>query len=199
MSEIQLVVGLQNPGAQYQLTRHNLGGEVLQAFAKKWGFSFQKEKKFLGLFAKGNFSGRSLCLLLPETYMNLSGRSLQKVAHFYKMEPENILVACDDTAFPLGSVRLRSQGSHGGHNGLLSVEEALQTRSYPRLRVGIGQSQGPTLSAYVLQRFKATEEEAYKLALEQGTWALEQALEKPFDLAMNVVNAPLDKNRKQHN
>lgn len=194
---LQLIVGLGNPGAKYARTRHNLGIEVLQAFAKKWNFSFKEESKFHGFFAKGNYKGENLLLLFPLTYMNESGRAVQKVIQYFKIAPEEILVACDDIAFPLGELKLKSQGSHGGHNGLRSIESALSSRSYPRLRLGIGQKGGPSLTSHVLGKFSLEESEDLKKAINSGVWAIEACLDLPIAKAMSKINEKVSKKEKR--
>ena len=197
---MQLIVGLGNPGAEYAQTRHNLGVEVVQAFAKKWNFSFKKENKFHGLFAKGSYKGENLLLLFPLTYMNESGRAVQKVIQYFKVAPQEVLIACDDIAFPLGELKLKSQGSHGGHNGLRSIEQELGSRSYLRLRLGIGQKGGPSLADHVLGKFSQSESEKLKLVIDKGVWALETCLDQSVDKAMNLVNEKAgDKEKREKN
>jgi PTH1 family peptidyl-tRNA hydrolase len=131
-----LIVGLGNIGSEYANTRHNIGFKILDYVANAEGISFQTQK--LGDVAELKIKGRTLLLLKPNTYMNLSGKAVQYYMQHYKISLENILVVTDDLALEVGTIRLRLKGSHGGHNGLRNIEEVLQTQQYPRLRFGIG-------------------------------------------------------------
>ena len=157
----RLIVGLGNPGVRYTDTRHNFGFIVLKALADKMGASFKTESKFSGSLAKAKIGDLDLFLLLPTTYMNLSGQAVQKAKSFFKVSLENTLVVCDDADIPFGTLRLREEGGSGGHNGLKSVAECLTSSSYPRLRMGIGKPTLGSLESFVLERF--SEEEASQL------------------------------------
>lgn len=183
---IKLIVGLGNPGLLYTKTRHNVGFIVVRAWAKRHGFRFKNDRRFLGKWAKGAVKEHALALLLPTTYMNLSGRAVARLVHFLKIPLKDLLVVADDVALPLGQVRLRPSGSSGGHNGLISIEQELSSADYPRLRVGIGR--GEVLKDHVLGRF--TKEELK--GLEEGQRRAEEALalwlEQGIDRAMGQVN-----------
>jgi peptidyl-tRNA hydrolase, PTH1 family len=146
MSETQsisLIVGLGNPGAEYERTRHNIGFMAIDRLATSWSISLGKEKRFYGIFGEGRLSTRlassgKIRLLKPTTYMNVSGQSVRACADWFKGNPENILVVYDDMDLPLGKLRLRSSGSAGGHNGMKSIISHLGTQNFPRLRLGIG-------------------------------------------------------------
>lgn len=131
-----LIVGLGNMGAEYDNTRHNVGFEVLDALAKKYEVSFKQEQH--GDLAEFKFKGRTFVLLKPSTYMNLSGKAVRFWGQKKKILPENLLVVVDDLNLPYGKMRLRSKGNDGGHNGLKNINEVLNTSSYSRLRIGIG-------------------------------------------------------------
>lgn len=134
---IQLIVGLANPLAEYGKTRHNAGAWLLEALAEKWGVTLRAEKKFhgaLGLFQIGNLSVR---LLIPSYYMNQNGICVAAVAKFYNILPQSILVAHDELDFPAGVVRLKEGGGHGGHNGLRNVIDQLKSNEFRRVRIGI--------------------------------------------------------------
>src|SRR5258708_5742010 len=133
-----LIVGLGNPGREYALTRHNMGYLIVQAFAKAQEWNFKEEMYFEAHVAKGTIEGIKVQLLLPTTYMNLSGRSVQRYVEFYKIPVEGLIVVVDDVALDFGQLRLRTMGSPGGHNGLKSIQYALGTHHYKRLRIGIG-------------------------------------------------------------
>lgn len=172
-----LVLGLGNPGPKYRETRHNAGFLVADALAEELGISFKGESKFLSEMASVRFETRRLIIAKPQTYMNLSGRALQKLMSFYAIQPDQLLVVCDDADIPFTKIRLRAEGSCGGQNGLRSVEESLQTASYPRLRIGIGRSDEIPLDAYVLTRFSDSELAEMRLVQQRAveiikTWAL---------------------------
>jgi peptidyl-tRNA hydrolase, PTH1 family len=140
---ISLIVGLGNPGAEYERTRHNIGFMAIDRLATSWSISLGKEKRFYGLFGEGRLSPRlassgKIRLLKPTTYMNVSGQSVRACADWFKGNPENILVIYDDMDLPLGKLRLRPSGSAGGHNGMKSIISHLGTQNFPRLRLGIG-------------------------------------------------------------
>ncbi|PZO40071.1 MAG: aminoacyl-tRNA hydrolase [Pseudanabaena frigida] len=136
---ISLIVGLGNPGSEYERTRHNIGFMAIDCLSKSWGISLGKEKRFYGIFGEGKLSSNGkIRLLKPTTYMNLSGQSVRACADWFKCNPENILVIYDDMDLPLGKLRLRPSGSAGGHNGMKSIISHLGTQNFPRLRLGIG-------------------------------------------------------------
>lgn len=180
--ERRLIAGLGNPGMKYEGTRHNLGFIVLSAMAKKLDLSFKKEGRFTSLLAEGMVGEAQVLLLLPMTYMNLSGGAIRKVCDYYKIpfeDPSSFLVVVDDVYIKFGSMRLRDEGSPGGHNGLKNIEEHLQTRQYARLKMGIGPKDecewGP-LEEYVLNGFTPEERVALPTFVERGvslcqTWA----------------------------
>lgn len=139
MTPIRLVAGLGNPGPQYQHTRHNVGAEFVAALAARFRVSLAQDAKFKGLLGRGTVAGHDVRLLLPLTYVNLSGDSVGAVARFYKLEPEEILVAYDEMAFEPGVLRLKSGGGDNGHNGIRSVIAGLgNRREFQRLRIGVG-------------------------------------------------------------
>ncbi len=136
---IRLIVGLGNPGAQYEDTRHNAGFWYVEQLARSHGVSLQPEKKFFGLTARVLIGGQEVRLLNPTTFMNLSGQAVGAMATFFKISPESILVAHDELDLPVGIARLKQGGGHGGHNGLKSIISALgNNREFLRLRLGIG-------------------------------------------------------------
>ncbi len=180
---MRLVVGLGNPGDEYEQTRHNVGFLVADRLAKdsdwKW---FQND---LGLWTKV----ASVYVVKPMTYMNESGRCVQPFARFYKIKPEEVLVVYDEIALPLGRLRIRAGGSAGGHNGMKSIISSLGTDKFPRLRIGIGpQPAFIDSAAYVLQRFKSSEQPALEEALDKSAAAVQELAEKPLDAVMNRYN-----------
>lgn len=158
MKTRRLIVGLGNPGQEYEKTRHNLGFRVLQALAEKDGVSFIKEKSFPGFYGRKNSELFETHYLLPLTYMNDSGMAMRRCMEYYKVTVQNILIIADDIALPYGSCRLRPLGSSGGHNGLKSVEEWLGSNRYSRLKVGVGEPKLVPLKSYVLQNLTEAEE-----------------------------------------
>jgi PTH1 family peptidyl-tRNA hydrolase len=151
MSEIKLIVGLGNPGREYEATRHNAGFWWLEEFAQVHHCIFKTEGKFHGLTARGQVFGRELFLLKPQTFMNLSGQAVGALAQFYKIAPQNILVIHDELDLPPGSAKIKLGGGHGGHNGLKDIIAQLGTREFWRLRIGIGHpGERADVSNYVL-------------------------------------------------
>jgi len=172
-----LIVGLGNPGRQYEETRHNIGFMVLDRLAAASGAVFQSSPKWQCHLAKLPESGT--LLLKPQTFMNLSGRAIRQVLAFHKWPSESMLVIYDDAALQLGTLRFREKGSAGGHNGIKSIIEHLGTDAFPRLKIGIGSSQPGNMTGHVLGKFSpderpvventlATALEAVQLARSQG-------------------------------
>ena len=138
MSSIRLIVGLGNPGREYENTRHNAGFWWLDEFARTQNLGFRSEAKFHGQAARGQLHGHEVFLLKPQTFMNVSGRAVGALAQFYKIAPAEILVVHDELDLPPGSAKLKLGGGHGGHNGLKDIIAHLGTRDFWRLRLGIG-------------------------------------------------------------
>ena len=136
---IRLIAGLGNPGPRYARTRHNIGAAWLASFAERFATPLKEQRKFKGLLGRVDILGQDVRLLLPTTYVNLSGEALGAVAHFYKIAPGEVLVAYDEVAFPVGTVRLKAGGGHNGHNGIKSVIAGFGgARDFARLRIGVG-------------------------------------------------------------
>ena len=162
---MKLVVGLGNPGAEYRDTRHNVGFQVIDALARRWGID-QWRESFESLTAKTTRGGEPVLLAKPLTFMNLSGRAVSGLAGFYKVSPDDLLVITDDVALPLGRLRARRGGSDGGHNGLKSITQSLGTQAFARVRVGVGRGDiqapdgrvigRPDMVGHVLGRFRRT-------------------------------------------
>ena len=190
-SPFYLIVGLGNPGKAYEMTRHNVGFEIVEAFAKGRQWNFRSAPQLKGELAQGSLHGKKVILLRPMTYMNLSGRSVHLCAGFFKVPLAHLLVISDEIALPLGSLRLRGGGSAGGHKGLLSVEEALGTREYPRLRVGVGDRAQGDLADYVLGSFTADERAVLPSIMERAEKALDVWVGEGIGAAMKMVNTSL--------
>ena len=183
-----LIAGLGNPTREYEKTRHNVGFEAIDILADKAGTTVT-EKKHKALYVKGYIGGQKVILAKPQTYMNLSGESIREIADFYKIEPENIIILCDDINLSEGQLRIRLKGSAGGHNGLKNIISHLGTQEFPRIRIGVGEKpRGMDLADYVLGRFpkeqQAVMEEAYRDAAEAACMMIEDGA----DAAMNHYN-----------
>ncbi len=151
---MKLIIGLGNPGAEYETTRHNLGFMVLDALAETWGVHFEQNKKLKSELLVTMNSGETLILAKPQTFMNLSGVAVQKIVQFYKLKPEDIWVVSDDIELELGTIRIRKEGSSGGHNGLQNIIDSIG-KDFVRIRVGVGSNRAHNIpsEAYVLQTF----------------------------------------------
>lgn len=156
-----LIVGLGNPGRQYDKTRHNAGFRALDALAQQLRCRVDRGR-FQGLLGQCAWEGRRLILLEPQTFMNLSGNSVAQAARFYKLPPERIIVLCDDISLEPGRLRVRAEGSAGGHNGLKSIIAQLGSQNFPRVKIGVGAKPHPDydLADWVLSTFSAQEEKA---------------------------------------
>lgn len=169
MSEIKLIVGLGNPGKDYEFTRHNLGFLVIRYLANQYKLEFKKCSFANALMAEGIIDGEQFILLLPTVYMNSSGAAIKPVLERKNISLKNLLVICDDLNLDFGQLRLRAKGSDGGHNGLASIIEHLGTEGFARLRMGISQpkSKGETVS-YVLQVFTVKEKDDLNRFIDQA-------------------------------
>jgi peptidyl-tRNA hydrolase, PTH1 family len=189
-----VVAGLGNPGKRYEMTRHNFGDLVVRGVAAKFGWAFKEEKRFQALLARGVIGEKPFFLLLPTTYMNESGRAVKALLDYFKLSPSQLIVVCDDLALPFGTLRLRPEGSAGGHNGLKSVEGEIGTSRYARLRMGIGRGLveiAEPMIDYVLDTFSSEEMVALPKLLERGGTALVDLAESPIEIVMNRVNTTL--------
>ncbi|WP_013320367.1 aminoacyl-tRNA hydrolase [Gloeothece verrucosa] len=186
----QLIIGLGNPEQKYEKTRHNIGFEAVDVLAKSWQLSWQQNKRFQGLFTEGmGASDKKIRLLKPLTYMNRSGESVRAVLDWYKLPPESILVIYDDMDLPLGRIRLRLSGSAGGHNGIKSIISHVGSQDFPRLRIGIGKSNGKkeTIS-HVLGRFSADETEVIAKILQLVEQTVKTSMKEGIEKAMSLYN-----------
>ena len=184
-----LVVFLGNPGPKYKGTRHNAGFMAAEAVEKRTGVRINRAK-FRALTAKCRLGGRSVLLMEPQTYMNLSGDAVIQAVRFYKLKPENVLEVCDDTALPCGKLRFRTKGSAGGHNGLKSIIAQLGTEVFPRLKIGVGSPPHPDYDMvdWVLGSFKNQDAEDMAKAAETAAEAIEVFLRDGPEKAMNRYN-----------
>lgn len=182
-----LVVGLGNPGAAYEGTRHNAGFVCLDAIAAAAG-AHVTDLRFHALTADASYGGRRVLLMKPQTLMNASGIAVAEAAHFYRIPPERVIVLCDDINFAVGHARIRLKGSHGGHNGLRDIAARLSSDAYIRLRIGVGQKPSPDydLADWVLGRLPASERELLRdTVAPRMADAVRLLLEGQPDLAMS--------------
>ena len=164
--ECWLIVGLGNPGREYEKTRHNCGFRAVDLLAQKLGCKADK-LKFQGLYTQVNYNGVKLFLLKPQTYMNLSGRAVLQLSAYYRIPPQRIIVLFDDISLEPGRLRVRGDGSAGGHNGIKSIIQELGTQTFPRVKIGVGPKPHPEydLADWVLSTFSASEEKAMAVSL----------------------------------
>lgn len=184
-----LIVGLGNPGKEYQNTRHNIGFDVIDVIARQENISVT-EKKHKALIGKGVIAGHKVILAKPQTYMNLSGESVRSLLDYYKTdETEEFLVVSDDISLPPGQIRIRKKGSAGGHNGLKNIIAHLGHDSFQRIKMGVGEKpNGYDLADYVLGRFDGTDRKIMDQAALTAADAVRLILAEGADAAMNVYN-----------
>lgn len=182
------IVGLGNPGTQYRDTRHNVGFMVIDELAKRWGISVT-QSKCKALIGEGNVGGTKVVLIKPMTYMNLSGESVRAFMDYFKAELPDGIVVYDDLDTEVGKLRLRYQGSAGGHNGIKSLIQHLGTQSFNRIRMGISRPQpGIVISDYVLSNFPKAEREKLAEMISNACDAVEFGLKAPFEETMAKFN-----------
>ena len=188
-SESWLIVGLGNPGKQYEHTRHNAGFRAMDVLSGKLGCKIDK-LKFQGLYAQVNYSGKKLYLLKPQTFMNLSGRSVVQLSAYYQVPPQRIVVLFDDISLEPGRLRVRADGSAGGHNGIKSIITELGSQEFPRVKIGVGAKAHPDqdLADWVLSGFSANEEKA-----------LSSALERAADAALCIIDRGIPETANRYN
>ncbi len=181
-----LIVGLGNPGIQYENTRHNIGFKVIDNIAKEYNIEINRQK-FKGVYGEGFINGEKVILLKPTTYMNLSGESIREVVDFYKLTCEDIVVIYDDISLDVGRLRIREKGSAGGHNGIKSIIAHLGTDVFPRIKVGVGQP-NVDLVNYVLGKFTDEEMEVLSESIDASTKAVSEIIKDDVNTAMNKFN-----------
>jgi len=185
-TDARLVIGLGNPGLQYEQTRHNAGFLVLDALAERHGLRFGKSKN-RALVCRGTIAGVRAVLAKPETYMNDSGHAAGHLVRYYNVDPERVIVVCDDLDLPFGILRVRPGGNHGGQRGLESIIHVLGTMDFPRVRVGIGRPPGDAAS-YVLSRFSSEQRAHLDAIIEKAADAVEALLTSDAQAVMNGFN-----------
>jgi len=186
----KLIVGLGNPGPKYLWTRHNAGFIVLDRFASLAGIQMVR-KNFGGLYGEGEFKGNRLLLLKPQTFMNLSGRSVAEALRFHKLEPADTIIIHDDLDIPFGQIKCKADGGHGGHNGLRSLHQELGSGGYNRLRVGIGRPVHGNMADYVLTNFGKEELISLPQLVDGVVDALEMMVTEGLPKTMSLYNNKL--------
>ena len=188
-NESWLIVGLGNPGREYEKTRHNAGFRAIDLLAQKLGCKIDR-LKYQGLYTQTVYGGRKLFLLKPQTYMNLSGRSVLQLSSYFNIPPQRIIVLFDDISLPPGRLRIRSDGSAGGHNGIKSIIAEVGSQNFPRVKIGVGGKAHPDqdLADHVLSTFSAKEEKDLQSALERAADAALTVMEKGVPEAANRYN-----------
>ncbi|HET8802587.1 MAG TPA: aminoacyl-tRNA hydrolase [Marinobacter sp.] len=188
--DILMVVGLGNPGADYENTRHNAGALFVEALARSTGQTLRPEKKYHGLYARIQWQGLDLHLLNPSTFMNRSGLAIKALADFFKIQPQQILVAHDDLDLPPGTAKLKKGGGHGGHNGLRDSIAHLGTNDFQRLRIGIGHpGDSRKVTGYVLGRLGKQETEELNAVIDEIIRVLPDAASGKLSAAMNRLHS----------
>lgn len=184
-----LVVGLGNPGAKFENTRHNVGFMTADALADRDGSSIRRVK-YHALTSEAVIGGQSVLLMKPTTFMNLSGQAVSEAARFYKIPADHILVVSDDVDLPLGKLRIRKSGSAGGHNGLKNIIQLLGTDQFPRLKIGVGGKPHPdyNMADWVLGQFQGQDKKTIDEAVSRAADAVECLLSDGIDQAMNQYN-----------
>ena len=184
---MKVIVGLGNPGAQYANTPHSVGFEVVDAIASELGLAWETKKAFSCLMAKGVWAGTSVLLVKPQTYMNLSGDSVAPVVKYHNATSADLIVIQDDIDIPLGRIRIRKNGSCGGHNGIRNIIERLGSQSFIRLKVGVGKDKSNVIG-HVLGKFDPASRTTVDKVVSASVQAVASILRDGADKAMNVYN-----------
>ncbi len=191
MNAVQLIVGLGNPGPEYDQTRHNAGAFFVESLASAKGVNLSFDKKYFGLTGKFSHQGRDIRLLIPTVYMNRSGQAVAALANFFRIKPEEILVAHDELDMPPGVCKLKQGGGHGGHNGLRDIIACLANQNnFHRLRIGIGHpGHSSQVSNFVLSRAPRSEQELTNTSIEFALGVLPDLLDGNFSRAMQQLHS----------
>ena len=184
---MKLIVGLGNPGKEYENTRHNAGYRFLDTYAKEKNLSFNKTK-FQGTYTEFNYKGEKIILLKPEKYMNLSGEVINDYVTFFKINTDDILIICDDLDTPAGRIKIKAKGSSGGHNGLKNIENHLKTNVYKRIKIGISNDKEADKIDYVIGKVSKSDLEKINSVNTLAVQVIDDYLEMSFDNLMNKYN-----------
>ena len=192
---MKLVVGLGNPGSKYEFTRHNIGFRIVDNLARNMNIEFKKTKSYYSLVSRGIINNHKVILVKPQTFMNLSGRAVNRVFSYYKIPLQDLLIVYDDLNLELGQIRIRKKGTTGGHKGIESIMQYLNSEEIPRLRIGIG---NPSVNfnfdcaSYVLSNFSHDEEDKIEEVIQLSTEAINMIIgEDGFEKAMRKYNRKL--------
>jgi len=198
MSGIKLIVGLGNPGQQYRFTRHNAGALFLESLCDDYHGELRTESKFYGMAERITIDGRDVRLLFPTTYMNASGQAVSAMAKYFDIDPQEILVAYDELDLPVGTVRLKTDGGHGGHNGVRDIAKAMGRSDFHRLRIGIGR---PTLKGkdYVLSEPSKQEAEAIQDNIDEAIRLMPVLVNGNIQDAMKTLHTDNKETEKKDN
>ena len=189
MSRIKLIVGLGNPGKQYESTRHNAGYWFVDHLSDKFVANLQRKDKFFGYIATANIEGNSLYLLKPDTFMNLSGKSVQALASFYRIDTSEILVAHDELDIGAGEIRLKTGGGHGGHNGLRDIIRCLGQQNFYRLRIGIGHpGHASQVTSYVLNNPSSEDRQQIEKSVDKAAEQIGKIVIGQFESVMQALH-----------
>lgn len=183
---MKLIVGLGNPGKEYEMTRHNCGFRVIDSFADSFGIDIDKED-FKGIYGRTKYNGEDIIIFKPLTYMNLSGTAVQEIVHYFKIDINDIVVVYDDLAIKPGQIRIRLNGSSGGQKGMQNIIENLNTENIKRIRIGIGEPQFDTID-WVLGKPSGDDAKKIDGAIEQAVKAIREFLIHDFQNAMSKFN-----------
>jgi PTH1 family peptidyl-tRNA hydrolase len=184
-----LIIGLGNPGEAYKETRHNVGFTIVQSLGAKHGLTFRHASHLVGELAQGNVRDKKLLLLQPTTFMNSSGDAVRRCIDYFQVPLDHMIVVCDDVALPIGTIRMRSKGSSGGHNGLKNIQAHIHTEHYARLRIGVGAPGHEALADYVLGRFSQEEKKIVEEMAIKAIEVLELWMMVGIAAAMQSANA----------
>ncbi len=190
-----LIVGLGNPGKNYEKTRHNIGFEIVKKYAKKNAATFKEELKFKGLIAQICKRDARIHLLMPTTYMNRSGESVLKCKNYFKIDLSKILVIMDDANIPFGEMRIKTDSGSGGHHGLDDIEQYL-SKNYARLRIGVGRKE-EDLASFVLKKFNDNEQKLLSDIIDKAIQGIVLWMEEGMDAAMNRINMRISKKQNE--
>lgn len=185
---MKLIVGLGNPGKEYEKTRHNMGFMTIDTFANKYNFLFNKNK-FDGVYAEGIIEGEKVILLKPQKYINLSGEVIRDFINYYKINIQDILVLCDDMDLEIGTFKIRYKGGSAGHNGLKNIEANLKTQEYKRVRIGISRDKNYDVVDYVLGKLSKEELAKSQIVLDKIPDIIYDFVTMSFDNLMNKYNS----------
>jgi len=191
---LKIVVGLGNPGLKYEFTRHNIGFRIVDSLARNIEIEFKKVKSYYSLISRGMINNHKVMLVKPQTFMNLSGRAVSKVVSYYKIPLQDLLIVYDDLNLELGQIRIRKKGSAGGHKGIESIMQYLNSEEIPRLRIGIG---NPLVNfnfncvSYVLSNFNNDKKDKIGEVIKLSTEAIKIVIEYGFEKAMRKYNRKL--------